>query len=194
MPTLLIKVSDGVHPDPAKRWLALEVVEAFPDGWEFGDMEVPEAGRFYHIHVNDRTYEQVKDYVQSWHHDPVTTQVQNQGDRRLLEVVSTMVSVSGKNAFTQEGVDGLVDELNSYDLAAAYESHTNTTFRISLTCTIEDRPRVIDAINRHVEQMQYARARWYISNAGRDYLAANGGYVSGPASQVGNFLRDGLAD
>ena len=194
MPILMIMARDGVHSDPSRQWRALEVVGAFQDGHQFSEREMPAAGHVYHIGVTDRTYEEVSDYVQTWKHDPVTTQIQNQGDLRLLEVVSTMVSVSGKNAFTIDGINGLVDELNQYGLDASYESHTNTSFRISLTVEIGRRPQVISAINRHVERMQYARARWFVTEEGGDYLANNGGFVSGPASQVGGFLHDGLTD
>lgn len=196
MPILLIKVNTNNVPDSAARWKAGEVVAAVDDAHVFGSAEIPEAGNFYHVAITDRTLEQVQDYLQSWHHNPTTTQISNQGNRRLLDVASDMVSATGKNAFTQDGVQALMDSLNAdYPAAnALYDSHTNTSFRFNVTVPISGRDELIARVNDAVVRMQYARRRWYISQAGMTYLGNNGGTVSGTAAQIAGYLRDGLLD
>ena len=196
MPIMLAKVNTNNVPDSAGRWRAGEIVQAFTDDHEFGNAEVPEAGNFYHVGVTDMTLEEVQTYLQGWNHNPTTTQVSNQGNNRLLEVTSDMVSATGKNAFTQAGVDSLITRVNTdYPTAdASYDSHTNSTFRINVTVPIGNRDELIKIINDEVRDMQYARRRWYITQAGMTFLGNNGGTVSGTSAQVAGYLRDGLLD
>ena len=196
MPILLVKVNTNNVPDSPGRWKAGEVVAAVPDNHEFGLAEVPAAGNFYHVAVTDKTMEEVTEYLQGWGHNPTTTQVSNQGNRRLIQVTSDMVSATGKNAFTQAGVELFLSSLNSeYPTAlAVYDSHTNTSFRFYVTVPLSARDALIARINEHVRDMQYARRRWYITQSGMTYLANNGGTVSGTAAQVAGYLRDGLLD
>lgn len=196
MSVLLVAARIGAGPESPKRWLPGQIVGVFPDDHEFGTDEVPETGKFYLVYITNRTEAQTKQYMQTWKHNPTTTQVSNEGNVRLLEVVSDMVSVSGKNAFTQTGVDDFINSLNeTYPTAnAEYFSHTNTSFSFYVTVPLAQRDALIDLINGAVHRMQYARTRWYINQAGLDYLANNNGVVSGPATQVSNYLRDGLLD
>ena len=196
MPILLCKTADNPVPESPGKWRAGEVVAAVADDHQFGAQEVPEAGQFYHITVTDKTLEEVQEYLQSWSHDPVTTQVSAVGDDRVLQVVSTMVSASGQNAFTQVQVEGFCTELNErYPTAnASYENHNNTGFQFNVTVPIEQRDALIEEINDFVRNVQYKRRRWYVTAAGRTFLAGNGGVVSGTAAQVGGYLRDGLLD
>lgn len=196
MPILLVKVNTNNIPDSPGRWLAGQVVAAVSDEHEFGSAEVPSAGNFYHVSVTDKTLEEVQAYLEDWKHNPTTTQVSRQGNRRLLQVTSDMVSATGKNAFTQAGVQGLFDDLNTdYPNAdAAYDSHTNNSFRFHVTVPNTGRDELIERVNEAVRQMQYGRRRWYINSAGMTYLGNNGGAVSGTAAQVAGYLRDGLLD
>jgi len=196
MPILLVKVNTNNVPDSPGRWKAGEVVAAVPDNHEFGLAEVPAAGNFYHVAVTDKTMEEVTEYLRGWDHNPTTTQVSAAGNRRLLQVTSNMVSATGKNAFTQAGVELFLSSLNDeYPTAlATYDSHTNTSFRFRVTVPLSARDQLIELINESVRQMQYARRRWYITQSGMTYLANNGGTVSGTAAQVAGYLRDGLLD
>lgn len=196
MPILLVKVSTNNVPDTPGRWRAGEVVAAVSDGHEFGTAEVPSAGNFYHVAVTDKTLEEVQEYLQGWNHNPTTIQVSASGNRRLLQVTSSMASATGKNAFTQAGVEALMEEINArYPTAlAAYDSHTNTSFRFRVTVPVSGRNELIFMVDRAVEEMQYSRRRWYITQAGMTYLGNNGGTVSGTAAQVAGYLRDGLLD
>jgi len=196
MPILLIKVSTSDVPDSPGRWRAGEVVGVFDDSHEFGAKEVPSAGKFYHVAVTDKTLAQVEEYLTEWRHEPVTTQISTVGNRRLLQVASSMVSATGKNAFTQAGVQALLDGINTaYPTALAeYDSHTNSTFRFRVTVPISGRDELIERINLAVRDMQYARRRWYITQSGLTYLGNNGGTVSGTAAQVAGYLRDGMLD
>lgn len=196
MPILLVKVNTNNVPDSPGRWLAGQVVAAVADDHMFGSAEVPSAGNFYHVSITDKTLEEVKEYLQDWTHNPTTTQVSNQGNRRLIEVTSDMVSATGKNAFTQVGVQGLLDGINAdYPSAdAQYDSHTNASFRFYVTVPVSGRDELIGRVNDAVRQMQYGRRRWYINSAGMTYLGNNGGAVSGTAAQVAGYLRDGLLD
>ena len=95
MPILVCKVADNNVPESPGKWRAGEVVTAVPDDHVFSAAELPSGGNFYHITVTDKTLEQVQDYLQGWTHDPVTTQFSANGNDRVLQVVSTMVSASG---------------------------------------------------------------------------------------------------
>ena len=196
MPILLCKTADNPVPESPGKWRAGEVVAAVADDHQFAAQEVPEAGKFYHITVTDKTLAEVQEYLQSWSHDPVTTQVSAVGDDRVLQVVSTMVSASGQNAFTQVQVEGFCADLNErYPTAnSSYANHNNTGFQFNVTVPIEQRDELIEQINEFVESVLYKRRRWYINQAGRDFMDANGNQVSGPAATVGNYLRDGLLD
>ena len=197
MPILLVKVNNNDDaPDGPFRYRAGEIIAAFDDNHEFGTKEVPEAGNFYHVAITDKTLVEVQTYMQDWTHDPTTEQVSNQGNRRLIEVTSSMVSATGKNAFTQAGVVGLMATINNkYQNAnAVYDSHTNTAFRFLVTVPQQGIDELIEMVNEAVRDMQYARRRWYITQSGMTYLSNNGGTVSGTAAQVSGYVRDGLLD
>lgn len=196
MAILLCKAADSSAPESPAKWRAGEVVTAFSDGHIFGAKELPEAGNFYHITVTDKTVEQVREYLQSWRHNPTVTQVQATGDNRLIDVASDMVSVSGGNAFTRAGVDGVVATLNNKypDCSAAYQSHSGTSFRFTITAAAALKSAIVDDVYEAVRRMQYRRRRWYVTAAGISFLSANGGAVSGTAAQVTQYLRDGLLD
>jgi len=177
-------------------WRQGEIVAAFADDHTFGSQEVVSAGNFWHIKVTDKTLEQVQAYLQSWNHEPTVTQVSANGNDRLVEITSSMVSATGKNAFTRAGVEALIDGINAdYPSAnVAYDSHTQNSFRLTLTAPASALEEFTERVNSAVRDMQYRRRRWYINAAGRTYLQNNGGYVEGTASQVANYLRDGLLD
>lgn len=196
MPILLVKVGSSDVPDGPGRWRSGEIVGAFADSHIFGAQEVPAAGKFYHIGITDRTLEQVQSYMTDWKHNPTTSQIGNQGNRRLIEVTSSMVSATGKNAFTRDGVQALFDEINAeYPTAnMQYDSHTQNSFRFLITAPISARDELIERINAAVRDMQYARRRWYVTQSGMTYLANNGGTASGTAAQIAGYIRDGLLD
>ena len=157
MPIMLVKVNTNDVPDSPDRWLAGEIVQTFPDNHGFGTKETPSAGNFYHIAITDKTLEEVYVYLQNWDHNPTTTQVSNQGNDRLLEVASDMVSATGKNAFTQAGVDALITRLNTdYPTSdTSYDSHTSATFRINVTVPIANRAALIEIINEEVVKKEF---------------------------------------
>lgn len=174
-----------------------------------GDCLVWQLGRFinygqktefdtknYLVYVTDKTLDEVNAYLQEWNHNPTTIQISNQGNTRLLEVTSDMVSATGKNAFTQAGVQSLLDSINAdYPTAnASYDSHTASSFRIYVTVPQANRDELIARINSAVREMQYSRRRWYITAAGMSYLSTHDGIVAGTAAQVAGYLRDGLLD
>ena len=107
-----------------------------------------------------------------------------------------MVSATGKNAFTQAGVEQLMSDINDRYAGAnaAYDSHTNSSFRFTITADVSARDLVIEMVNEAVEDMQFARRRWYINAAGRAYMDANNNQASGTAAQLATYLRDGLLD
>lgn len=191
MPILLVKVSDNTsQPDGPYRYKAGQIIDAFDDNHVFTPAELPSGGNFYHVSVTDKTLQEVRAYLQAWRHNPVIEQIGRQGSTRRIQVTSDMVSVTGKNAFIREDVEQLL-----VDISGTYVDHTQSSFTFDVQAqSIEDRDRIIELINESVQRMQYARRRWYITNAGMTYLAANGGTVSGTAQQVAGYLRDGLLD
>jgi hypothetical protein len=196
MPILMSKTYTNNVPDSPGRWLIGEIVAIVADDYVFGGKETPAAGNFHHITITDKTLAEVELYLQSWNHNPTTIQISAIGDDRLLQVTSDMVSVSGKNAFTQVGVEAFVVELNDkYPTAdASYDSNDNDSFRINITVPLAQRDALIEEINEFVRNVQYARRRWATTPAGRTFLNDNGGVASGPAATVSTYLRDGLLD
>ena len=186
MPILLVlRNGEG----EAGRWKAGEIVAAFEDSHRFTPKEQPDGGNFFHIAVTDKTLDEVTQYLESWRHNPTIEQVARQGNNRLIEVTSSMVSASGKNSFIREDIEALL-----LLIGGTYDSHTQTSFRFSITATNDEAPFIIEQIETSVRNMQYARRRWYITQAGMTYLGNNGGTVSGTASQVAGYMRDGLLD
>lgn len=182
-------------PDSLNKWYAGQIAGVFEDTKVFTFAESPEGGTFFLIYVTDKTKAEADEYMAEWHHIPVVTQVSNQGNRRLIQVTSSAVSVSGKNAFTQAGVEALFARLAQYPTAnPVYNSHGNNFFRFHVTVPMNARDTLLEIINGAVEEMQYARRRWAVTPAGMTYLENNGGTVSGTAAQVAQYLRDGLLD
>ena len=196
MPILVCKIADNNVPDSPGKWRAGEVVTAVADDHVFSAAELPSGGNFYHITVTDKTLEQVQNYLQGWQHEPTIQQISANGNNRLVEITSTMVSATGKNAFTQAGVQALIDGINAdYPSAnVAYDSHTQNSFRLTLTAPASALEEFTERVNESVRNMQYKRRRWYINATGMNYLANNGGVASGTAVQISNYLRDGLLD
>lgn len=196
MAILLCKVSDNPVPESPGKWRAGEIVAAVADDHVFGAQEVPEAGNFYHIKVTDKTLAEVQSYLQAWRHEPDTQQIAATGDDRTIRVTSTMVSAGGANAFDTVRFQTMLDEINAeYPTAnATYSAHTDTTYDFTITAPVAARDEIVDRVNNAVRDMQYRRRRWYVTAAGRTFLAGNGGYVEGPAATVSTYLRDGLLD
>jgi hypothetical protein len=169
--------------------LAGQIISVFRDDHIFGTQEVPSAGRFYHITVTDKTKAEVDQYIERWKHKPVTVQIQNQGNNRRIETTSDMVSATCEGAFIPEAIDDLMVQLD-----ATLVELLPASFKFDIKANISEREEIIDQINTAVRRMQHSRRRWYIIQSGMDFLAGNGGVVSGPASQVGGFMRDGLLD
>lgn len=198
MPILLARAKPTYKADEGEPglWRQGEIVQAFPDPGPTGTQEQLAAGNFWWIKVTDKTLTEVQEYLQSWNHDPDVQQIASSGDDRTIRVTSTMVSASGGNQFTAEQVDGLLGEINTdYPTANATRTLLDTDrFQFTITAPVAARDEIIERINRAVRDWSYRRRRWYINAAGRTYLEANGGYVEGTASQVANYLRDGLLD
>lgn len=196
MAILIVKKGDNNVPDSPGKWRDGEIVACVEDGHVFGSEELPESGNFYHVTIIDKTAEDVRSYVQQWDHAPEVSQVSALGNDRVIQVTSTMVSASGGNAFTQEQVEVFCDKLNEqYPSAnASYNAHQNASFRINVTVPLADRNELIARIDYFVRSVQYRRRRWYITQAGRNFMDANNNQASGVAATVANFLRDGLLD
>jgi len=189
MPVILVARAQHDRGPETTAWKKGQIVNVFRTDHEFSTAELPESLRFYHITVTDKTYEEGLEFINRWNHNPTVTQIQNNGDDRRILVTSDMVSVSGKNAFIQADVETLLEKIGG-----VYVAHTNNSFRFDITATIEEKDEIILEIEHAVAKMQYARRRWGITVAGQAFLAGNGNKVSGPASTVMNYLRDGLLD
>lgn len=196
MPILMGLQNGGTDENAPYQWKAGQIVGVYDDNHEFGAKEIPSAGIYFWIGVTDKTLEEAKTYIEGWNHNPAIDQVARNGDNRLIEVTSDMVSASGKNAFTEAGVSELLSSINAdYPTAnATYQSHTNTSFRFSIVAPNSAYNELTERINIAVQSMQYARRRWYVTQAGMTALANNDWSVSGTASQVAGYLRDGLLD
>ena len=67
MPTImLVKAEDAPVPDGPGKWLQFETVTLVNHDHRFGKLEIPEAGKFFHILVLDRTKddEDMREYLE----------------------------------------------------------------------------------------------------------------------------------
>lgn len=197
MPILLARAIPPYKSDEGEPglWRQGEIVQAF-DSAPTGSEEQLEAGKFWWIEITNRTLSEVKAYLQEWRHNPDTEQIAADGNDRTIQVTSTMVSVSGANAFEASNVDELLGWINDdYPTANATRTGlTNTTFTFTITAPVAAKDEIVERVNRAVRRWSYRRRRWQVTPAGQTYLAANGGYVEGTAEQVAQYLRDGLLD
>ena len=196
MAILLPRQTDADTPDVPLRWRAGEIVAIYESGQPLSRAESPEGGSVYNIEITDKTRDEVREYMQEWRHDPTTTQVSANGDDRLIQVVSSMISASGAAAFTTEQVDQFCADLNkTYPTAnATPDTIISTGFRFNVTVPLSARDQLIREVNTFVADIYHRRRRWYINNAGMTFLANNGGIVTGTAAQLSQYLRDGLLD
>ena len=51
---ILVKAGDAPVPPSGGRWLDLESVAIVNEGHRFGRLEIPSAGKFYHVAITDR--------------------------------------------------------------------------------------------------------------------------------------------
>ena len=198
MAIILAKTADNPVPESPGKWRAGEVVTITEDAHLFGSQELASAGKFLHLQVTDKTKAEVDAYTQGWNHEPTTVQISAVGDDRLLETTTTMVSVSGQNAFTQVQVENFCTGLNEkYPTAnSSYNGHQNDSFRIDITVPLAQREALIEEIDEFVRSVQYKRRRWYIPAASRTFIEGQGGTYAATAAQIGSggHLRDGLLD
>ena len=145
----------------------------------------------YHIYLTDKEPEEVEAYTEAFNKklgyeslqfDPGT-------DMRRVRVTNERVSASGNNGFTEQGVQDLVD---------LYEG-TLVSFTISEF--VMDAVLPADSYEQFQEDVQntalrsfYRQRRWYITAAGMTALSNAGGYLSGTALQLSQYLRDGILD
>lgn len=205
---------DRPVPDGSGRWYAGQLVDVVslptdsdvvtPDDPE-NPLVVPDltggqcdlaAGKFGWIDVTDRRLDEVKAYLQTWAHNPTTTQIAANGNDRLIEVTSDMVAVGGANAFDAQAIDNMLTDINAeYPTANATRTQlTANSFRFSITAPVAARDEIIGRVNAAVRDMQYARRRWRVKPASMAIAEANGWHLVGTASQVGNHLQDGLLE
>lgn len=149
--------------------------------------EIP--NNFFHIKLTDKTKAEVDYYMQEWQHVPTVTQIQANGDDRRIQVTSQMVAVSGKGAFILSDITKLVAAVGGI-----YVSHTDTDFKFDITAPDTQAQEIKDEIEIAVHRWRTERRRWYITQAGRDFIALNDYIVAGTASQLSQYLRDGLLD
>ena len=112
MAILLVKVQDNAVPDTPGKWRAGEIVAAFPDTHVFGGAELPEAGKFYHILVTDKTVEQAQDFIEDWNHKPTMSVVSSQPPNYRIRCESPRASLSGRGEILREKIEELIDELS----------------------------------------------------------------------------------
>ena len=51
---MLVKAGDAPVPPSGGRWLDLETVVLVKEDHQFGRLEIPSAGKFYHVTITDR--------------------------------------------------------------------------------------------------------------------------------------------
>jgi len=188
---LLVKVADAPVAESPTRWKGGQVVDAFSVDHVFGDPELPAAGKFYHITITNPGIgvDEAREYLEEWRHKPTYEVLGRQGNVRRIRVTSSMVSVSGKNAFERAPIEAFFGRWN-----ATYVSHNQNSFTMDADIDDEYFDEARADMDKTIMDMQYARRRWYITPAGMTFLANNSGSIERTASQIQPFLRDGLLD
>lgn len=182
--------------------------------WQFGDVfknfgvrSDTTPGDFYHIRVEDKTVAEVNLYLELFNVklSYQTDQFNPADDMRRWTTTNLRVSASGNNGFTAQGIQDVIAAWNAKDpLDPEVEPNPNPITLVdtdNLTYFQCDGVMPVEVFTAWQETTQafafsdiYARRRWYITQAGLNALAANEGLISGTASEVSPFLRDGLID
>ena len=202
MPVLLIQVNDNNVPDSPYKHFAREVVNLFEGNHEFGSAEIPSAGNFYHIEITNKTFNELEIYLQKWRHDPTVQQLQHdpQTNQRRIEVTSTMVSVTGKHAFTQVGVQALMSDLDEgilrFRISTILEQNKDYIALASEGIAIN--PVIVDAVEAVEDFLNRIKAALRARRG--EVIADNTDYISAPRNiayvshNVNSFKFDITAD
>jgi len=186
---LLVKVADAPIAESPGRWKGGMIVDAFPADHVFTPAELPSGGNFYHVTVSDKNVNQVDNYLERWNHKVTYEPLGRAGNVRRYKVISTMVSVSGKNAFERAPIEAFMDRWN-----ATYVAHDNTSFTMDVDLPDEAIQEARDDMDRVISEMQFARRRWYLTPQAMNFLSNNDGATTRTAVDILPFLRDGLLD
>jgi hypothetical protein len=154
---------------------------------------------YYHIRISDKTVQEVNQYLESFNKkltyasdqfDPAT-------DLRRFTTTNVRVSASGNNGFTEQGI---LDVHTSWN--AEYPDNQITLIDTDNLTYFQSEgimpKELFDAYQAIAQENAlgdyYARRRWYIIESGMVALENNEGVISGTASDVDQYLRDGLLD
>ena len=175
------------------------IVKQFGNFWNnFGPRtEVPDG--FYHIRVSDKTVEEVDAYLEQYNKklEYQTDQFNPPDNMRRWTTTNVRVSASGNNGFTAQGIADAISEWNENHPAntvALVDTDNLNYFQVDGIMPVELYEEWQENTQEIALADYYARRRWYITSAGLDSLANNAGIISGPASSVNQYLRDGLLD
>lgn len=175
------------------------IVKQFGGIWNnFGARTVP-AAHFYHIRVSDKTVPEVAEYLEAYNQklEYTVDQFNPVDDMRRWTTTNVRVSASGNNGFTAQGITDAITEWNTNhpsNTVTLVDTDNLTYFQVEGIMPAE----LYDEWQQNSQEVAlsnyYARRRWYITSAGLTALASNDGIISGTASEVSPFLRDGLLD
>lgn len=175
------------------------IAKMFNGGWYNYGQKAQAANRFFHIRVEDRTPEEVSQYLESWtkvleysveQYNPVT-------DNRRFTTTNIRVSASGQNGFTAQGIADAVTEWNNNHPAntVVINDTDNLTY---FQCDGIMPPELFEEWQANSEQVAlgdlYKRRRWYVNQAGINALAVNFGTISNTAANISAYLQDGLLE
>ena len=159
--------------------------------------EVPDS--FYHIRVSDKTLEEVDAYLERYNKklEYQTDQFNPPDNMRRWTTTNVRVSASGNNGFTAQGIADAISEWNTNHPAntvTLVDTDNLNYFQVDGIMPVELYVEWQENTQEIALADFYARRRWYITSAGLTALANNAGIISGPASSVNQYLRDGLLD
>ena len=63
MAVLLVKAENNNSKKGAAQWVAGDIVRVYADDHEFGMSELPVAGKFYHVHIENISVEALTHYA-----------------------------------------------------------------------------------------------------------------------------------
>lgn len=196
-----IKKTDNSVPDESANWYRGAILDFVDENPRLSPLAKtqPGAGLVCVFHITDRTKEEMKDYTAAWA-KAVSMRVTAGPDpdgRRRIEIRNNSVSVTGKNAWTQENMDNILSTWNAeYPSSNLVEGPNGVTDEIlDVVGTFEsgqydEFEQVI--INAGLGDV-YLRTRWRVTEAGMLDMEANGDEQTDTAQVFINRCEDGYS-
>ena len=194
-----IKLLDGFGPETPDRHDAGELNRYYETDHEFGNLEVPAAGKFLHFNITDRSVLDMQGFNQKWNRviDMTVTQGPNPAGNRRIDVRNNLVNASGtRGQWTTEITDNIIAEWNARHPLAGLFTHgfTADIWDCEGVFTVGEAQEFERVVVEFGVLDQVKRNRWVITPAGMANIISAGGTLTGTGLQFAGILHDRLTD